>query len=191
MAHTPVHGIPMIEEDDASPEIAEIYAEIKHDLQSPYVPNWAKATAPSPVALKMYMGIRREFHKYLTLPESLVAMILYTVAKKTNCVYCAATNELECRTLGVDEQTLDAIANDLQKIEPERTRSIVEFALTSATDPQSLGAEDFDKLRGYGITDEEILEIGMVAAMAVFNDVLADTFKVEVDPEVTDALSPK
>jgi uncharacterized peroxidase-related enzyme len=188
MAHLPVHGIPMVEEADASREIAKIYAVIKHDLQTPFVPNWAKATAPSPAALKMYVGMVSAFYKHLSLPRSLVAMIFFAVAQEVNCVYCSATNELACRTLGVDEQTLSAITAEMTAVKPDRTRGIVQFALKVATNPQGLRAEDYDEVRAYGITNEEIIEIVMIAGMALFNDVLADSLKIEVDPEVADAL---
>jgi alkylhydroperoxidase family enzyme len=64
----------------------------------------------------------------------------------------------------------------------------VQFALKVATNPQGLRAEDYDEVRAYGITNEEIIEIVMIAGMALFNDVLADSLKIEVDPEVADAL---
>jgi alkylhydroperoxidase family enzyme len=49
-------------------------------------------------------------------------------------------------------------------------------------------AEDFDRVREQGITDEELVEIILVAAAANYVDTLADTFKIEVDPMVTEAL---
>ena len=38
--------------------------------------------------------------------------------------------------------------------------------------------------RSHGITDEEVVDITLNAAMATFFDILADSLKVEVDPVV-------
>ena len=189
MPISPIHGLPFIEEDEAEGEAAEIFAQIKHDLQSPFVPSWAKSLAFSPRILKMYMSAVGSVFDNISLPQSLVAMICYAVASEVNCLYCAATNELTCRTLGVDEQTLSLILTDMSQVYPERTRAIIEFALKTAKKPQELVKEDYDALREHGISDEEMAEIMMVAALAVFNDVLADAFKVEVNPEIIEALN--
>jgi alkylhydroperoxidase family enzyme len=54
--------------------------------------------------------------------------------------------------------------------------------------PQSVTNEDFEKMRDMGVTDEEILEIVIVAAHMVSADVIADTLKVPVEPDVYKAL---
>ena len=188
MAELPLHGIPSIEEDEATGELAEIYDAIKRELQTPYVPNWVKALGTSPAALKMYLGFYRSFYGNMTLPQSLVAMICYAIAQKGNCTYCTALNELTCRTLGVDDDTLSAIATNLGEVNPERIRAIIAFALKTASSPKALAREDFDAVRAHGISDGEILEIILVAGAAVLNDVLADAIKVQVDEPISEAL---
>jgi AhpD family alkylhydroperoxidase len=116
-------------------------------------------------------------------------MICFTVAEKSDCTYCAATHELTCRHLGVDEETLRTIAKDLKDVNPERIRSIIEFALKAAKYPQQLEPADYDAVRAHGVTNDEIIEIIMVAGFAVFLDIVADGLKVEVEKEVVDALA--
>jgi uncharacterized peroxidase-related enzyme len=181
--------LPLIEEDEASPEIAEVYDRIKRDMQVPYVPNWAKVLAASPSAFKIYMSLFDAFYENISLPHSVVAMICYTVAKKTDCAYCSATNELTCRTLGVDEETLSAIVNDLSSVKPERIRGIIEFAVKVAKYPKTVAQNDYDELRALGISTEEIMEIILIAGIAVLNDTMADAVKLEVDSHVVSALA--
>ncbi len=57
MSNSEMSELPVIEEEEATADIARIYAEIKRDLQIPVVPNYAKAMAVSPAALTIYVGI--------------------------------------------------------------------------------------------------------------------------------------
>jgi uncharacterized peroxidase-related enzyme len=178
----------MIEEKDATDDVARIYAEVKREMQIPYVPNWSKALAASPAALAIHWDFQRSFYQRTTLPRTLTAMILFTVAETGNCEYCSALNEMYCRTMGVDEEMLSALVKDLGNVSPERIRAIIGFALKAARYAQEMEAEDFERLRQQGVTDEEIMEILLVAAMSRYTNTLSDALKIDVDSAVADAL---
>ena len=116
-------------------------------------------------------------------------MILYAIAEQNECQYCSASHELTCRTLGIDEETLHKLVNDLPHLSPERIRATIQFALKVARSPKALVREDYDALRAQGVSDEELVEIIQLAAMASSGDVLADALKIEVDPAVSEALA--
>jgi alkylhydroperoxidase family enzyme len=115
-------------------------------------------------------------------------MILYTIAETSNCEYCSAGNELTCRTLGVDEETLSGLVEDIGNVSPQRIAAIIEFALKVSHDPQGLVAEDYDRVREQGITDEELVEIILIAAIGNYTDTLADALKIEVESLVSEGL---
>ena len=188
MQHLTMSGLPMIEEEEATGEIARIYSDIKRELQIPFVPNGAKALAVSPAGLTIYWDFMRSFFKHTTLPQSLTAMTLFTIAKINHCQYCSANNELTCRQLGVDEETLNALVEDLTQVYPQRVRAIIEFAVKASRNPQGLVSEDYERVRAQGVTDEELVEIILVAAIGKYLDTLADALKIEVDPAVAQAL---
>lgn len=188
MYNSKMSGLPIIEEEEATGEVARIYADIKRDLQLPVVPNYAKAVAVSPAALAIYWDFQRSFYQHTTLPQSLTSMILYTIAETGNCQYCSATHELTCRTLGVDEETLSSLVEDLGNVSPQRIQAIIEFALKVARDPQGLVPEDYERVREQGVTDEELVEIILIAAIGKYNDTLADALKIDVEPMVAEAL---
>ena len=188
MDYLPISGIPMIEEDEATDEVAEIYAEIKRDMQLPFVPNFMKAVAISPAALTIQWHSFRSFIQHTTMPQSLVAMIHFTIAKSNHCQYCSANNELTCRTLGIDEETLTKLVEDLGNVSPKRIRAIIEFSLKVAHDPRGLVAEDYDRVREQGVTEEELVEIILLAALGNLGDTMADALKVKVDAPVAEAL---
>jgi alkylhydroperoxidase family enzyme len=138
--------------------------------------------------LAFFGGIPITFMVHQSLPQSLVSMINYTIATKSDCTYCAAGNELSCRTLGVDPDTLDKLINDLSNVNPERVRVIIDFSWKVAKHAQELTLEDFDRVREQGVTDGEILEIIMIVGLSVFSDIVADALQVDVDNMVSAAL---
>jgi uncharacterized peroxidase-related enzyme len=188
MNYSPVSGLPLIEEDEAPAEVTQIYAEIKRDMQVPFVPNYFKALAISPAALTISWDGFRSFVQHATLPESLIAMLHYTIAASRKCEYCSATNELTCRTLGIDEETLNDLVEDLGNVSPKRIQAIIEFALKAAHHPQGLVAEDYERVREQGVSDEELVEIILIAALGNLSDTLADALKIKVDTPIAAAL---
>ncbi len=188
MQYLATNDLPMIEEEEATDEVAEIYSDLKRELQLPIIPNMMKALAGSPAALAIHWDFTRAFYEHTTLPESLTSMILYTIAETSNCEYCSAGNELTCRTLGVDEETLSALVKDIGNVSPQRIGAIIEFALKVSHDPQGMVAEDYDRVREQGVTDEELVEIILIAAIGNYLDTLADALKIEVESIVSEAL---
>jgi uncharacterized peroxidase-related enzyme len=189
MPFTSISGLPLIEEAEATGEIKQIYAAVKREMGIPVIPNSIKSLASSPAALKIYWDFASSFYQNMTLPQSLVSMILFTIAERNQCKYCSAANELTCRSLGVDEQTLSALVQDLGNVTPQRVRVIIEFALKVSQDPQGLIAEDYQRVRAEGVSTAELLEVILIASVGKFNDTLADALKIDVDDMVAEALS--
>jgi uncharacterized peroxidase-related enzyme len=189
MSTIDVTGLRLVEEADATDEVAALYAEIKQLMLVPEVPNFFKALAVSPAALAMKWASFKAMAQHQTLPQSLVAMISFAIAAQNDCEYCSAMHEVSCRTLGIDEGTLQTLLTDLPQLNPERIRAVLQFALKAARAPKTLTAEDYDALRAQGVSEEELVEIIVLAATASSTDVLADALKVEVDRAVVDALA--
>ena len=183
------NGLPLIEEDEATGEVAAIYEEIKREMMLPEVPNLFKVLAISPAALAIEWATFKAMFEHRSLPQSLAAMISYAIAEQNECQYCSASHELSCRTLGIDEETLNKLIHDLPNLSPERIRGTIQFALKVARSPKSLVRDDYDALRAEGVSDEELVEIIQLAAMASSGDVMADALKIDVDSMVTEALA--
>lgn len=187
--HTlPVSGFTMIEEEEAEGEVATLYEAIKESMGFPFVPNMDKAMALAPHLIKIHMAMWGAIRDHLTLPESLYSIISYCISTAKNCTYCSVNHELFCRTLGIEEETLEKLARDLGNVNPVRLRAIIEFAVKCAVDPQRLLTEDYDQVRAQGVSEEELLEIIFIAASANFADTLADGLKIQVESMVMQAL---
>lgn len=189
MAVFPLVGLEYSAEDEAEGEVAAIYEDVRRTLQAPFVPNGVKALSASPVILSGYWALYKTVLSRTSLPLPLISMIHFSIAASNDCTYCASWNELTCRNSGIDDDTLNAMIRDLPHLSPERVRTIIQFSLTLVHSPQALGMEDFDELRNAGVSDEEIMEIMMIAAIGQMHDCFADALKIEVDAPVVSALA--
>ena len=181
-------GLPLVEEHEATGRVAALYAEIKREMRVSAIPNYFKALAVSPATLAIFWAYYRAFLEHSTLPASLTAMVLYAVAQQNECEYCSAGHELSCRTLGIDEESLRLVVEDLPHLSPERIRMTIQFALKVARAPKSLAREDYDALRARGVSDDELVELVHIAAMGNAGDVMADALHIEVETAVSQAL---
>ena len=188
MGEAPLSRLPMMEENEATGEVAEIFDEIKRDLQIPFVPNIERAMAASPAALKGTWALLRHVFMETSLPMPLAAMILYSIAVANKCEYCSSMHKVTCRSIGIDEDILAALDSDLEALSPKRVQEIVTFAVKCATDRLNLTDEDYERVRAQGVSDQELTEIIALAALGNYGDTLADSLKIEVDPMIKQAL---
>jgi uncharacterized peroxidase-related enzyme len=188
MQYSEVTDLPILDERDAEGDVARIFEEYKRQMQIPYIPNILMGLAPSPAALAIYWDLTKSLDDNATLPESLIYMILFSIASSKNAKYCIAGNELTCRTLGIDGDTINALVEDIDSVIPHRTQEIIKFALKVAQNPQGLVAQDYQRVRDSGVTDDEIVEIIMIAAIANYTNTLSEAIKVPVESRVSSAL---
>jgi uncharacterized peroxidase-related enzyme len=177
-----------IQENETGGEVSDIFAEIQRELGIPFVPNISKALAHSPTALKGYWAVFNQVFLKTSLPNSVAAMILYSIASANNCNYCGSIHKVTCRAVGIDEDTLSALDNNLGALAPKRVQAIVSFARKCAMEPQSLVDDDYQAVRDLGIGDDEIVEIISLAALGNYLDTIADSLKLNVDEAISEAL---
>ena len=188
MTSSPISQLPLVQENEADGQAAELFDSIKQVMEIPFVPNIHKSVAAAPNALAGTWDVLRNVFLGTSLPMSLASMIMFSIASAKNCQYCSAVHHVTCKTLGVEEDTLAALQDDLSAVAPERVQAIVTFAQKCALDPQGLTEGDYDAIRAHGVSDEEIIEVISLAALGNYLDTLADALKVPVDSVFRDAL---
>ena len=90
--------------------------------------------------------------------------------------------------VGVDQNLLDSLDKDPESLPSDRVRAIIEFALKCSMHRENPAEDDFENLRAQGVTDEEIVQIISLAALANYLNTMANAMKVEVDDTVSEAL---
>jgi uncharacterized peroxidase-related enzyme len=177
-----------IEEAQATGEIAEIYGDIQRAMGIPFVPDVDKVLANAPSTLRGTWAVIEQIFLKSSLPASLSSMILYSISSANQCQYCAPMFKATCISAGIDADTLAALDRDLDGLSPMRVQAIMKFAQKCARDRADLSDADYEGVRTQGVSEEEILEIIALAALANFLNTIADSLKLEIDDPIAQML---
>ena len=103
--------MPLIEYDDASPEVRAVYDDIMETRQVDWVNNFWKALAVDPVSLRRTWESVKEVMAPGAL-DPLTKELLYVAVSVTNgCEYCIASHTASARRKGMtDEQLAEVLA---------------------------------------------------------------------------------
>ena len=98
--------MPLIEYDDASPEVRAVYDDIMETRQVDWVNNFWKALAVDPVSLRRTWDSVKEVMAPGAL-DPLTKELLYVAVSVTNgCEYCIASHTASARRNGMSEEQL-------------------------------------------------------------------------------------
>ena len=98
--------MPLIEYDDASPEVRAVYDDIMETRQVDWVNNFWKALAVDPVSLRRTWESVKEVMAPGAL-DPLTKELLYVAVSVTNgCEYCIASHTASARKKGMSEEQL-------------------------------------------------------------------------------------
>ena len=103
--------MPLIEYDDASPEVRAVYDDIMETRQVDWVNNFWKALAVDPVSLRRTWESVKEVMAPGAL-DPLTKELLYVAVSVTNgCEYCITSHTASARKKGMtDEQLAEVLA---------------------------------------------------------------------------------
>jgi AhpD family alkylhydroperoxidase len=103
--------MPLIEYEDASPEVRAVYDDIMETRQVDWVNNFWKALAVDPVSLRRTWESAKEVMAAGAL-DPLTKELLYVAVSVTNgCEYCIASHTAAARKKGMtDEQLAELLA---------------------------------------------------------------------------------
>ena len=178
MSYVPISKFRLVDEQAVTEEITEVFDDMRRVFGVPQVGAAYKIMALSPPALISYWAMYRSFLERATLPPPLLFMIHYAISSSKNCQYCSSNFEMACRSVGIDEEMLEALVSNLDALNPQRVREIIKFAVKCALNPQGLIEADYDRVRDQGVSDEELTEVIGWAAIAIFNDTVSDALKL-------------
>ncbi len=98
--------MPLVEYDDASPEVRAVYDDIMETRQVDWVNNFWKALAVDPVSLRRTWESVKEVMAPGAL-DQLTKELLYVAVSVTNgCEYCIASHTASARKKGMTEEQL-------------------------------------------------------------------------------------
>ncbi len=175
--------IPLVQEADASPEVQKIYEGIKEGMRSPSVPNFAAALGHSAPSLNVVLSMLTQLLNVGTIEPPVKMMCILAVAASRDCRYCEASHMVLCKLAGIEQSTLDKIAEDAERsgLEPPKLRTMIQFCVKAALTPQEMTPADYEGLFEQGLSKESAVELVSMAAYALYAITLTDALAVPLD----------
>jgi uncharacterized peroxidase-related enzyme len=168
-------NIAVVEDVDATGEVAEAYRFFREHFGRPEVPGILKCFSSSPEMLRiiMQLGSTLVFSEGV-LGRRMKEMIATYVSSLNACAYCTDSHAFALRVHGGDEAMLQSLAAGNLSVAsismPERY--LLEFARKISLESHKVDSGDIVDLRASGWDEKQIAECVHVAAMfACFNRV--------------------
>jgi uncharacterized peroxidase-related enzyme len=164
MSTPPISRYPVPKLEDLPEDIRARILEVQE--KSGFVPNVFLALAHRPAEWRAFFA----FHDALMEKESGLTkaereMIVVATSNANGCQYCVIAHGAILRIRSKHPLLADQVAINHRKADiTPRQKAMLDFAMKVALDSASITDADFDTLHGHGFNDEDIWDIGAVAA---------------------------
>ena len=134
--------------------------------KSGFIPNVFLALAHRPDEFRAFFA----YHDALMEKESGLTkaereMIVVATSGANQCQYCVVAHGAILRVRAKNALVADQVAINYRKADiTPRQKAMLDFALKVSLAAQEIGEEDFTALRAAGFSDEDVWDIGAVAA---------------------------
>lgn len=171
-----------ISEDDARGPVAEFYGDDIDALG--YVTPHTKALALNPEALGALEQLTRAISAGLGMRRYELATL--AAAKACRSEHCRLAHGRKSLQF-FDEEELVALARDHRNAGlPEVEVAIMDFAEKVSGDSAAMTEQDSRRLRELGLTDREIVDVALAAAVRNYYGRALHALAIEVDPRARD-----
>ncbi|TFG55931.1 MAG: peroxidase [Deltaproteobacteria bacterium] len=160
--------------------VAAIFQEIEKAFGM--VPNLFKTYAHHPPLLQANWNKVKAVMMEGSLSRKVKETIAVLVSRDNSCTYCIAAHTAALRSIGVTDDEISAIEEDLEKaVFTAKEKALIRFARKANREPLKIPDVEFGALRGTGATDAEIVEaLGVMELFTAFNKFL-DSLQVALD----------
>jgi len=169
-------NLPVVSEDEASSEVAGLYAQFREVFGRPQVPGILQCFATHPPLLEHMLGLAQTVLFVAgALGRRHKEMLSAFVSAQNQCAYCTDSHGFSFRAQGGSSEMLDAVlACDLEsQVLNAPERELLSFARKITRESQAITPADIDALRAVGWSNLQIAEtIHITALFAAFNRIV-------------------
>lgn len=172
--------IATVDANAAQGEVAVIFTEIKGAFGR--VPNIFLTYANHPPLLRANWNKVKAVMGEGILSQKAKQAIAVLVSRDNSCAYCVAAHTGALRALGISEDEIKGIEENLDKADfSEKEKALIAFARKANALPLRISDAKFEAVRQAGAGDAEIIEaLGVMELFTAFNKFL-DSLSVDVD----------
>jgi uncharacterized peroxidase-related enzyme len=150
-----------------------------------FVPNVFLTLAHRPDEFRAFFA----YHDALMLKEGGLSkaereMIVVATSGANDCVYCVVAHGAILRVYAKNPLLADQVATNHRKADiTPRQRAMLDFALKVALRSAEIADDDFAALRAHGFSDEDIWDIGAIAAFFALSNRMANMISMRPNDE--------
>ena len=172
------------------PDVADLPDDIRTRIlavqeKAGFVPNVFLALAHRADEFRAFFA----YHDALMEKESGLSkaereMIVVATSSANGCHYCVVAHGAILRIRAKDPLIADQVAVNYRKADlSPRQQAMLDFAMKVSQASQSVGDADYDALRGHGFSDEDIWDIGAIAALFALSNRMANLISLRPNDE--------
>jgi uncharacterized peroxidase-related enzyme len=172
------------------PALADLPADIRARIEevqqkAGFVPNVFLTLAHRPDEFRAFFA----YHDALMLRDSGLTkgekeMIVVATSGANDCLYCVVAHGAILRVYEKNPLLAEQVATNFRKADiTPRQRVMLEFALKVATASATVEPADFQRLRDVGLSDEDIWDIGAIAAFFALSNRMANLISMRPNDE--------
>jgi len=179
----PISRYPVPELEDLPEDIRTRILEVQE--KSGFIPNVFLALAHRPAEWRAFFA----YHDALMEKDSGLSkaereMIVVATSNANGCQYCVVAHGAILRIRAKNALVADQVAINHRKADvTPRQRAMLDFAMKVALDSAAIGDADFTALQGHGFNDEDIWDIGAVAAFFGLSNRMANMTEMRPNDE--------
>jgi uncharacterized peroxidase-related enzyme len=144
--------------------------------KSGFVPNIFLALARRPAEWRAFFAYHDALMDKETpaLTKADRELIVVATSAENHCLYCVVAHGAIARIRARNPRIADQVATDWRSAElDDRQRAILEVAVAMAVRPWTVTDEVLGSLRAHGLTDDDIWDVGSIAAFFAMSNRLA------------------
>lgn len=183
MADKPISRFPVPDLDDLPDDIRERIVAVQE--KTGFIPNVFLALAHRPDEFRAFFA----YHDALMEKEEGLSkgereMIVVATSGLNHCIYCVVAHGAVLRIREKNPLLADQVATNYRKADiTPRQKVMLDFAAKVSLDAQAVDDDDFDTLREYGFTDEEIWDIGAITAFFSLSNRMVNVTSMRANDE--------
>jgi uncharacterized peroxidase-related enzyme len=182
MTH-PISRYPVPELKDLPDDVRERMLQVQE--KAGFIPNVFLTLAHRPEEFRAFVA----YHDALLLRESGLSkgekeMIIVATSGANRCLYCVVAHGAILRVYEKSPLLADQIATNYLKADiTPRQKAMLGFALKVCNDSANIVEADFDALKAYGFSEEDIWDIGAITALFGLSNRMANLVSMRPNDE--------
>jgi uncharacterized peroxidase-related enzyme len=183
MTAPPISRYPVPKLEDLPEDIRARMLEVQE--KAGFIPNVFLTLAHRPDEFRAFFA----YHDALMLRDSGLSkaereMIVVATSGANRCPYCIVAHGAILRVYAKDPRVADQVAVNYRKADISgRQQAMLGFALKVATRSSELVDADYAELRAHAFSDEDIWDIGAIAAFFALSNRMADLIAMRPNDE--------